>query len=216
MKPLFRNNLPLFLPYLIFLSAGALLLLLNDKTATHLEFNRHHNHFFDLFFFYGTHLGDGYTATIAFIILLTVKFRYALFLGLSNLVSGIITQALKHTLFADVVRPKKFFEGLHELYLVPGVDNHLYNSFPSGHSTSAFAIYFAIGMIVENKSLKFVCFALALLAGYSRIYLSQHFFQDVYAGSLIGVTTTVIFYIVMSRARGEWLNRSLRIMKRSV
>lgn len=37
-------------------------------------------------------------------------------------------------------------------------------------------------------------FVLALLAAYSRIYLSQHFFADVYAGSLIGVLTTILVY----------------------
>jgi membrane-associated phospholipid phosphatase len=215
-KTLLRKNLPLFLPYFLFLLAGAFLIIVNTKSETHLEFNRHHNSFFDVFFHYVTHLGDGYTATIAFVMMLAVKFRYAVFIALSNLIASTITQVLKHTLFSDVVRPKKFFEGLHELYFVPGIENHLYNSFPSGHSTCAFAIYFCIGMIVENKVLKFICFAIALTAGYSRIYLSQHFFQDVYAGSVIAVATTVVVYLVVMRSKADWMERSLRILKRTV
>jgi membrane-associated phospholipid phosphatase len=212
----FRNNFALFFPYLIFLIAGLILLLVNTKSETHLEFNRFHNSFFDIFFTYFTYLGDGYSAAIAFITLLVVKYRLALIVALSNLISAIVTQTLKHTFFEDVVRPKKFFEGLHDLYLVPGVENHLYNSFPSGHSTCAFALYFSIGMIVKNKALKFICFLTALFAGYSRIYLSQHFFQDVYAGSLIGVISAVLVYQFIMDRNAPWLDNSLRILKRSV
>lgn len=216
MRIIFRNNFLLIFPYLLFLLAGAFLILANTKSETHLEFNRFHNSFFDIFFSYGTYLGDGFSALIAFIILLVVRLRFALLLAFSNILSGTITQTLKHTLFSDIVRPKKFFEGIHDIYLVPGVDNHLYNSFPSGHSTCAFALYFSIGMIVENKWLKLFCFVLALIVGYSRIYLSQHFFQDVYAGSLIGVVSTIIIYILINGSNAEWLDRSLRILKRSV
>jgi membrane-associated phospholipid phosphatase len=213
---IFRNNFLLLFPYLLFLIIGAFLIFANTKSETHLEFNRFHNSFFDVFFSYLTYLGDGFSALIAFVILLVVKWRFALLVGFSNILSASITQTLKHTLFSDVVRPKKFFEGIHDIYLVPGVDNHLYNSFPSGHSTCAFALYFSIGMIVENKWLKLLCFFLALFVGYSRIYLSQHFFQDVYAGSLIGVVSTVFIYVIINNSNAEWMDRSLRILKRSV
>jgi hypothetical protein len=132
-----------------------------------------------------------------------------LFIGISNLISALITQLLKHTLFADIVRPKKFFEGIHDLYFVPGVDNYLYNSFPSGHSTCAFSLYFALSLIVENKFVKLICFITALLVGYSRVYLSQHFFEDVYAGSLIGVVTTIIVYYIIKKTEKNWMEKSL-------
>lgn len=143
------------------------------------------------------------------IILLTVSFRATLIVGLSNILSGAITQLLKHTLFSDVVRPKKFFEGVHDLYLVPGVDNHLYNSFPSGHSTCAFSLYFALALLVKDKFLKFAFFLVALLAGYSRIYLSQHFFEDVYVGSMIGVTVSAILFYYLSNINKPELDNSL-------
>lgn len=143
------------------------------------------------------------------IILLTVSFRFTLIVALSNILSGLLTQSLKHTLFSDVVRPKKFFEGIHDLYLVPGVDNHLYNSFPSGHSTCAFSLYFALALVVKNKILKFGLFLTALLAGYSRIYLSQHFFEDVYAGSLIGVIVSGIVYYYINNSKKTALDNSL-------
>ena len=183
--------------------------MLNSKAEKHLEFNAFHSPFFDIFFYYFTFLGDGVTAVLVVILLLTVKYRFALVVGLSNIISALITQFLKHQVFDNFVRPKKYFEGVHDLYFVPGVDNYLYNSFPSGHSTCAFSLYFALSLIVKNKLLKFVFFAMAILVGYSRIYLSQHFFEDVYAGSIIGVVITIIVYISISKINKRWLEGSL-------
>ena len=185
------------------------MIVINSKADTHLEFNSYHSSFFDIFFRYVTNLGDGVTAVLIVIILLVVKFRYAVIVGLANIISTGITQTLKHTLFSDVVRPKKFFEGIHDLYFVPGVDNYLYNSFPSGHSTCAFSLYFSLALIIENKRYKLLLFVLAFLVGYSRIYLSQHFLEDVYAGSIIGVVTSfIVFYFIQKSKRG-WLEKSL-------
>lgn len=143
------------------------------------------------------------------IILMAVKYRYAVIVGLSNIIASIITQALKQTVFNEVVRPKKFFEGIQELYFVPGVENHLYYSFPSGHATCAFSLYFALALLVKNKALELSLFFVALLVGYSRIYLSQHFFEDVYAGSLIGISTTFIVYYLIQKSNRNWMNGSL-------
>jgi membrane-associated phospholipid phosphatase len=40
---------------------------------------------------------------------------------------------------------------------------------------------------------------IALLIGYSRIYLGQHFMQDVVAGSLAGVVSSVICWICFEK-----------------
>ena len=209
MKAILKSNLSFLFPYLIFLLIGAILIVINSKADTHLEFNSYHSSFFDIFFRYVTNLGDGVTAVLIVIILLVVKFKYAVIVGLANIISTGITQTLKHTLFSDVVRPKKFFEGIHDLYFVPGVDNYLYNSFPSGHSTCAFSLYFSLALIIENKRYKLLLFVLAFLVGYSRIYLSQHFLEDVYAGSIIGVVTSfIVFYFIQKSKRG-WLEKSL-------
>ena len=208
-KTLIRANFLLFVPYFIFLTVGACILAANSKSDIHLEFNSFHNSFCDVAFYYITFLGDGVTALLAGLILLVVRYRWMLILALSNIIATAITQTLKHTVFSDVVRPKKFFEGVHQLYFVPNVENYLYNSFPSGHSTCAFALYFAIGLITEKKWLKLCCSLLAILVGYSRIYLSQHFLEDVYAGSLIGVITTLLVYTWLRGRKAPWLDRSL-------
>ncbi len=209
MKAIFKTNRSFLIPYCIFLFFGALLIVFNSKAETHLEFNSIHAPFFDVFFSYFTFLGDGVTALLVVILLLPVKFRYAFCVAFSNVCAALVTQFLKHTFFSDIVRPKKFFEGMHDLYLVPGVDTHLMNSFPSGHSTCAFSLYFALAVLVKNKTLKFVLFLFALLIGYSRIYLSQHFFEDVYAGSVIGVVVTGLVFYFFYTKKYEWMDDSL-------
>lgn len=209
MRTIFKSNSAFFLPYLIFILFGALLLAIGSKENIHLTFNAFHTSFFDTFFLYVTYLGDGTLALLLTIMLLAVKYRFALIVGLSNILASIITQVLKQTVFADALRPKKYFEGLHDLYFVPGVENHLYYSFPSGHATCAFSLYLALSFIVKNKSVKTLFFALAFLVGYSRIYLSQHFFGDVYVGSLIGVGITILVYQVIQKVETGKLDRSL-------
>jgi len=210
-KSIIKSNLFFLFPFSIFILTGAVVLLITSKTDLHLTINSFHNHFFDIFFFYITYLGDGLIAVLAIIVLLAVKYRYAMIVGLSYGVSSVFTQVLKRTLFEDAVRPKKFFEGMHDLYFVPGIESHLYNSFPSGHATTAFALFFSLALMVNGRGLKFYLFIIALLVGFSRIYLSQHFFSDVYAGSLIGVCVTLFIYWVVQRSKAQWLDRSLII-----
>jgi membrane-associated phospholipid phosphatase len=208
-RSILKNNASFFIPYALFLLTGAVILIANSKSQTHLEFNKFHNSFFDSFFYFTTFLGDGITALLVVIMLLAVKYRYFLITGIANFVSALITQLLKHTLFSHVIRPKLYFEGVKDLYLVPGVENYLYNSFPSGHSTCAFSLYLSLALISKNKKLKFVFFLIAFLVGYSRIYLSQHFLEDVYAGSLIGVIITLIVYYVVQKWGNEKLEGAL-------
>ena len=185
------------------------MLLLDSKVNIHLTFNSFHTPFFDSFFTYITYLGDGVTALLVTIMLLAVKYRYVLIVGLSNIIASLVTQVLKQTVFADALRPKKYFEGLQDLYFIPGVKNFLYYSFPSGHTTCAFALYFSLSLIVKSNSLKLLFFIIALLVGYSRVYLSQHFFEDIYAGSLIGVFVTWMVYNFIKKSDSETLERSL-------
>lgn len=209
MKYIFKENVSFLFPYLVYIIVGAFILAFNTKVDLHLTFNNFHTPFFDSLFYYITYLGDGFMVLLTVIILLTIKYKYALITAIASLISAGITQTLKHTIYDDVVRPKKFFEGVQELYLVPGVDNHLYNSFPSGHSTSAFALFFSLALITKSHSLKTLLFIVAILTAYSRIYLSQHFFEDVYAGSLIGLITTIIVFYFIQKNHKPWMEKAI-------
>jgi membrane-associated phospholipid phosphatase len=208
-KAIFKNNLSFLVPYAVYLLLGAVLIFVNSKEETHLSFNSFHNSFLDTFNTYTTYLGDGFTAALLISLLLAVKYRFFIIAALSNFISALITQSLKHFVFEDVVRPKKFFEGLQELYFVPGIDNHMYHSFPSGHSTCAFALYFSFCLIVKKRIYKLLFFIMAILTGYSRVYLSQHFFEDVYAGSIIGVCTALLVFYFVQHKKHAWMDKSI-------
>jgi len=204
-----KNRYFLF-PYFLFLILGGGLLLIYGKGDLHLQINRFHNHMGDLFFGYLTFLGDGLFALMIGLILLLVRFRYSLIVLLSWGLSSGITQTLKHFVFEGRLRPVKFFEGNTSLHLVPGVDMDYYYSFPSGHSTTAFAVYFCLALFCRTNWMKAALFCLTLLVGFSRVYLSQHFFEDIYAGSLVGVFSAMACYWFMTAVVNKpWMDSSL-------
>jgi membrane-associated phospholipid phosphatase len=51
----------------------------------------------------------------------------------------------------------------------------------------------------KYRSLGMIFFVLALAVGYSRVYLTAHFVEDVYAGSIVGVFGTLVAYAAMER-----------------
>jgi membrane-associated phospholipid phosphatase len=63
--------------------------------------------------------------------------------------------------------------------------------------------------MIENRFYKVLLLILALLTGYSRIYLSQHFLEDVYAGSIIGVSTTFLVYYFVHKKEHDWMDGSI-------
>jgi len=212
MKKLIRANSPFLVPYLVFLIIAGFFIAAYPKGNIHLYFNQFHNNFGNYFFYNATYVGDGFAVVGIVFLLCFLKYRFAILVALSNIASSLFTQLLKHTVFSNVVRPKKFFEGTDQLNFVPWVENYLYNSFPSGHTTAAFTTFFCLAMITENKLLKFLMLIIALTIGFSRIYLSQHFLNDVYAGSLIGVTISLLAfrYLMFSEKsmRLLWMEKS--------
>lgn len=149
------------------------------------------------------------------IIIVAIRFSYGkgLLLGINALLVFAVTGLLKFQVFANHVRPSVFFEGKTHLNFVQGVQIYRYNSFPSGHTASAFALFFMFSIFVKDKRWAPVFFTLALLVGISRIYLLEHFFQDVYIGSLVGVCTTAAFYLTFGQSRFytsiKWRDKAL-------
>lgn len=206
MQKLIRHNAYFLVPYLLFALTAGTILLLYDKRDIHLQINQHHNNFFDHFFQLMTYLGDGITGLIVGLLLLGIGLKAGATTGLSMVGAAGVTQTLKHTFWSGEPRPKLYFETIHEpLRLVPGVENYIVDSFPSGHSTQAFALCCSLALLVPHRYrwAKALLFVLALLIGYSRMYLSQHFLRDVFFGSLIGTTVTLIVFYISDRF--QWI-----------
>ncbi len=169
------------------------------KSALHLFLNRFHAPFFDLFFKYLTWLGSGWTVVAIILIMLFRHARTAVVFLMGNLLNTGIVQGMKNYLFSGVLRPAGSFKDVQSLYLVPGVDMNIHYSFPSGHSATAFGIFVIMILLSKKQWQKFLWLFAAMLTAYSRVYLSQHFFQDILAGSFIG-TAGMLFVIWLFRA----------------
>lgn len=169
-------------------------------TTLHEAINMHHSSWADVLFSYGTNLADGWTATIIALLFILKNWRSFLMLGASAAFSAIIAQALKHFVFPDVDRPAEFLAAMPRIELVPGVELLHQNSFPSGHSTCAFSMCFALTVIIARSGPAVLFAILAALLAFSRVYLSQHFTEDVLGGALIGTATAWCVY--------RWLYRS--------
>ncbi len=207
------ENKLFLLPYFIVVFTISIILLIYQKTDIHIFINQFHNSFFNIFFKYLTHLGDGIFAVIVIVFLLFIKYRWAIISLISSLSLMIVIQFLKRIIFTESYRPVKifryFYEGTYKLYIIPGTDPGINNSFPSGHSATAFAIFFLFALIVKNKYLKLLLFIIASLIAFSRVYLSWHFLGDTIAGSFLGIIITLITYLIINKSKKEYLDKSL-------
>lgn len=182
----------LFIPYLIALVACLLISVMYSKSQIYFTFNSWHFPFGDEFFALWTNMGDGLVCVIVTLGLLFYSYRKGFLLGTSYILTSIIAQVMKHIVATP--RPVIYFKTqVSKIYLVKGVTMLETMSFPSGHTTSAFTAAVVLTYITPRKAWGLLFFILAVLVGYSRMYLSEHFFEDVVGGSAIGVLVTVFW-----------------------
>jgi membrane-associated phospholipid phosphatase len=210
MRSTFLMNKWFCIPYLIAILAGSFFLVKFTKSDIHLFINQYHSAFFDSFFKYITNLGDGICLPLFLVIMLLIRFRDSILLVVVFLLSGLFVQILKRLFFSDVARPSKYFEGNHTLHYIPGVEQLCCNSFPSGHSATAFSVFFVFAMVTKHRWLKCILFILACLVAFSRVYLSQHFIVDIMAGSFIGMLTVFFCYPMIQSFKKDWLNKNIQ------
>jgi membrane-associated phospholipid phosphatase len=187
---------------LVLIVIGGIILATNEKIAIHKEINSHHNAFFDSFFQYWTYVGDGFVIPVLMVLIgvFSIK-KYGisvLIAGLSTLILvGGLSQIFKRLLYGDALRPYKLI-GHDKLYYVPGLKVHSVHSFPSGHTTAGFAFFAIIACVYfsKNRLIQIILAVLAALVGYSRMYLSQHFLEDVVAGAGLGLFCFVAVFFI--------------------
>lgn len=214
MKKEFKKDQWFYFPYLLVLLICSIFVFLFSKTDLHIWINQHQPQFLDAFFRNITILGDGIILPVFIIITLFISFRYSLLIVSSFLISGFIVQILKHTIFSNINRPVKYMEHIYNLRLINGVHQYYFNSFPSGHSASAFVFFLCFAMIFKQNYFKIAMLFCALLVAFSRVYLSQHFLIDIVGGSLIGVLITFAANIWLTNIKKSWLNENILTISR--
>ena len=213
MKSIFIHNRIYLIIYsgLLFLVGGVLLFY--GKIQIHKAINSLvGNGLIDVFFKYITHLGDGIFAFMVAVVMVFFSIRVSLYILLSYGGAAIVSSFLKHVVYPDIYRPHFVFQYFvrENLKEVDGVDLVALHSFPSGHALSAFALFFCLLLVSKSHLIKSGCFLLAILAAFSRVYLSQHWLIDIYVGSIIGVCFSMLFYVMFYDSK-KWpkLNTTL-------
>ncbi len=145
-----------------------------------------------------TDIGNGWTTIILALIMLLFNYRKAFLLATGYAITSLFAQVLKFIF--DAPRPKLYFKAnLTKIHFVKGVDMLMYHSFPSGHTVTAFSTALLVTYFCKNKMWGIPLLILAALVGYSRMYLSEHFFEDVMAGSAVGVFITIFWISYIDR-----------------
>jgi membrane-associated phospholipid phosphatase len=181
------------IPYLILLVICLIVKLSFTKDEIYFAVNSRHTLWQDDLAPYVTDIGNGWTTIILCFVLLLFCYRKAFLLATSYaLTGGVAAQILKYIF--DAPRPKLYFANrLKGIYFVKGTDQLSFHSFPSGHTVTAFSTAIVMLYLLKNKSWGLPLLLVAALVGYSRMYLSQHFFEDVTVGSILGFVVTVIW-----------------------
>ena len=203
---------------LILIAVLGLALIYIPKDQLHLLLCNRHTPARDIFYRYYTHVAEWFPYVVCIAVLLFGRIGDGVFASAAMLLSALFTQIVKHIVVAPRPLPwfSEHFPSI-QLPLVDGVKMNLWYSFPSGHTTSFFALAFVASILITSKLsgssrsssclVQLVLVLLATLGGYSRIYLSQHFALDVFAGALVGTLITLICYAVLYRFEDKkWYN----------
>ena len=223
MKTFFKQNAVFISLSLMLVAALGLALLCLPKGELHLLLCDHHTPARDVFFRYYTHVAEWVPYVVCVALLLFSRIGNGVFASTAMLLSTLFTQVTKHIFVAP--RPLTWFtEHMPDIQLplVEGVRMNNWYSFPSGHTTSFFALAFVLCILLTRNTresrasrasrnttplLQVGLFLLAALGGYSRIYLCQHFALDVFGGILSGLIAGIISYAIFSRYEDKkWYN----------
>ncbi len=163
-----------------------------DNAVSHFAFSLHESAaggFFDWLFPFITLLGNGgiFFIAVAVVCLLFKKGRRTGATMLVALLLGLLVTNL--ALKNGIARPRPYADELSTFFtywqaIGHGLENEIY-SFPSGHATASFAAMTAV-FLCGNKKYSFLAYVLALLIGFSRIYIQVHYASDIVGGALVG------------------------------
>lgn len=208
----FQDNEFLFLALATVLLAGMGILMGQNTGDSVLYFASIRSDSLNQFFKWTNFLGEIPAFVIISLILLTRGYKYVVGIPVVALLVTLITQILKR-LFAHP-RPALFFEASGLSQKIIPVDGEILNmglnSFPSGHTAAAFALFIFVALVYRgNKWVSLSSVLLATLGGISRIYLFQHFLKDVVFGAVIGILSAITCYLMIERWQVKWGRQTL-------
>ncbi|HMP92783.1 MAG TPA: phosphatase PAP2 family protein [Phnomibacter sp.] len=191
---------PFWVGLLIFWLICLLAIASVSKATSFFWLNQWHNRPLDVLFTGVTYLGDGLLVILLVAVLLVLKKYYPAFAILAGyLVSGLGAQIFKALI--KMPRPYNYFQakGI-DIHNIEGITlQHSINSFPSGHTATAFALVLSLLMVFPDlRRLQIVLFLAAIAIGYSRIFVGNHFLPDVLVGSMLGIAGSLLGIILVN------------------
>lgn len=186
---------------LLLLVLGVVALFYWNKEQLFIALNNRHTDVADLVLKYFTYIGDGiFMAALGIIMFLVGKRKLGLLLILSFLLSGLLAQTIKR--IEQKPRPGAYFKQPERIHRVDDKLLKGNNSFPSGHTTTAFATFSLLAFSTRNKAVQLFFFIVAVVVGYSRIYVGAHFPEDVLAGAALGFISS--YFLCWLLRKKEW------------
>lgn len=192
--PSLKRAIQLFIAWLFI---GALFNVLFTQEQLFFAINSNYSSVLNYSMYGFTLLGDGLSVLIICILALIISKQYQnltfiINAILINYIPGLVTQYLKHSF--NYNRPLIAIKEVNKIHIESWWPILHYNSFPSGHTTSAFAllVFLTVFVFPKNNKIVSLLFALAILVGISRLYLAAHFFRDIYLGSIVGFGVAIL------------------------
>ena len=176
----------------------AIFLIIYGKEDSFLVINNYNSPAFDHVFAYWTYLGDGLIWVPLFLYVLIFKREFFIAILASLIICTFLTHFLKRIVFPEEMRPLLEL-GKENIRIIDGITVHSKNSFPSGHTSTAFTLALLMAFIVKGNFWVYFFFFFFFFVGYSRIYLAQHFVTDVFAGMVIGIISSYLSLLVYEK-----------------
>lgn len=180
------NRYILYISSIVLLSAVFSYFFIDRSLA--LYFHNLHSTWIDTLFRKITKIGDSQYSLILSAIVFVLLYQKNRILSNQTLyifsivaISGLLVDLIK--IIVGRLRPDMLFE--HGMYGFVG--HHMgseFNSMPSGHSATVFAL--CVGLTLLYPRYKYPFIAIAVMVGASRVILNYHYLSDVLIGSLIG------------------------------
>ncbi len=185
-----------------------------DKTSFFILLKHWYHPVADCIAPYISWLGDGvlYLFLLFMAALFRASCRKLIIISGSFFCMSIVVQCLKRVFFSHMLRPIALLPSDVSVHLIDGVPLLTDLSFPSGHSATIFVLISLIQLLGRKKKNVYsvILIGLGLIVAYSRIYLCQHFYIDVYVGAWMGTVSTIVVYIFATHLNGpDWLDRSI-------
>ena len=140
-----------------------------------------------------TNLGKGgiiYIILVAILLIFKKTRKHGIVIGVACLISVVVCYILKYSVSRP--RPYTLENSLYYTYWIQtGKTVESSFSFPSGHTTCASALAFALFFLTKKKC-RYLYLLFPIVMAYTRIYFSVHYFTDCLTGLFIGLLGSLI------------------------